>query len=126
MLMSRMATSGFSFIVFSTATRPFAAWPTTLQPGWEWRTPRAPRLTNSWSSAIIMRSFFTFVRLREVLSRVRLCRDWWDRYPAARRSTSLAPHTWNADTKLEPAFLHPTRYTDRWSLTKVANFQREF
>src|ERR1700730_1900887 len=53
-----MATSGFSLFAFSTASRPFMASPTTVQPRRAQRTPRMPRRTSSWSSATRIRSLF--------------------------------------------------------------------
>src|ERR1700732_2031033 len=58
MLISRMATSGFSLFAFSTASRPFMASPTTVQPRRAQRSPRMPRRTSSWSSATKIRSLF--------------------------------------------------------------------
>src|ERR1700688_3192517 len=58
MLISRMATSGFSLFTFSTASRPFMASPTTVQPRRAQRSPRMPRRTSSWSSATRIRSLF--------------------------------------------------------------------
>src|ERR1700730_6061961 len=58
MLISRMATSGFSLIAFSTASRPFMASPTTIQPRRARRSSRIPRRTSSWSSATRIRSLF--------------------------------------------------------------------
>src|ERR1035438_5245712 len=58
MLISTMTTSGFSLFAFSTASRPFIASPTTVQPRRALRSPRMPRRTSSWSSATRMRSFF--------------------------------------------------------------------
>src|ERR1700676_1239188 len=58
MLISRMATSGFSLFAFFTASRPFMASPTTIQPRRARRSPRMPRRTSSWSSATRIRSLF--------------------------------------------------------------------
>src|ERR1700674_4256045 len=57
MLISTMATSGFSLFAFSTASRPLAASPMTRQPRRAQRSPRMPRRTRSWSSATRIRSF---------------------------------------------------------------------
>src|ERR1700733_9812018 len=61
MLISSMATSGFSIFAFSPASGPPVASATTFQPRWESRIARAPRRTNPWSSATRIRSFFMFV-----------------------------------------------------------------
>src|ERR1700688_2725905 len=61
MLISRMATSGFSLFAFSTASRPFMASPTTVQPRRAQRSPRMPRRTSSWSSATRIRSLFVLL-----------------------------------------------------------------
>src|ERR1700693_4038793 len=58
MLISRMARSGFRLLAFSTASRPFKASPTTVQPRRARRSPRMPRRTSSWSSATRIRSLF--------------------------------------------------------------------
>src|SRR2546427_1487627 len=125
MPMSTTATSGFSSIAFCTASRPFVASPTTLQPGREWRTARAPRLTNAWSSATRMRSFFTSVPLQRyrhayccaVTGKINI-------EPAANQFYSLL-HAGDADTNFEAGLPTLCRLTDRGSVAPVAHFQRE-
>src|SRR6267378_3541155 len=126
MPISTTATSGFSSIAMSTASRPFAASPTTLQPCREWRTARAPRRTNPWSSAIRMRSFFTFVLPKRychahrcaVIGGINL-------KPPSDQLHSLL-HAGDADTDLESGLVFPSLCTGRESVAEVTNFQREF
>src|SRR5260370_12828465 len=124
MPISSMATSGFSLIAFSTASRPFAASPTTLQPCREGRTAPEPRRTSPWSSAIRMRRFFTIACLQR------------GRYRHAHSCTltcginikpapdQLHPflHAGDANTNFKPEFLFLARYTSRASVATVADF----
>src|SRR5882762_2891292 len=125
MLISSMTTFGFSFLAFSTASRPFAASPTTLQPGRECRTPRAPRRISSWSSAMRMRSFFMSFSCE---------RYRYAHYCAVTAEMNIEPstdqlhsllHAGDADANLERRLLFPLRRAGRGLTAMVADFQRE-
>ena len=54
---SRITTSGFNSLAFSTASRPSVASPQISQPSCDCRSVHRPRRTTSWSSAIRIRTF---------------------------------------------------------------------
>src|SRR5580658_62119 len=126
MLISTTATSGFSSTAFCTASRPFAASPTTRQPRRELKTARAPRLTNPWSSTIRMRSFFMFVLPEGYHGPYRgALATGINLQPAADQFHPLL-HTGDADTKFKPRLFFPSLFTGREAVANVANFQLEF
>src|SRR6266478_1956572 len=127
MPISSMTMSGFSFIAFSTASRPLAASATTLQPRRERRTAPAPRRTSPWSSATRMRSFFTFVRLQ----RQGYCHAYGCTSTAGINIKLAADqlhsflHTANANSNFKPELFFLARYTGGSSAATVADFHRK-
>src|SRR5580704_16483939 len=99
MLISRMATSGFSLFAFSSASRPFMASPTTVQPRRARRSPRMPRRTSSWSSATRIRSLFVLLVIRRYRHAHRGAAAAGFNIKLAAYERHSLVHTRNADSK---------------------------
>src|SRR6267143_3160547 len=126
MLISRMATSGLSLVAFSTASRPFMASPTTVQPRRARRSPRIPRRTSSWSSATRIRSLFVplLVICRYRHTHRGAAAAGFNIKLAAYERHSLV-HARDADPKSKGHFPVPSSRTSGNSAAFVANLQRD-